>query len=103
MLRKILIPPEIGCLDLFSLSRYSEQCCRFVEAGYVLGLLPAVNVGRDIDNEHIFLPDEVTLLFGDELRADERILRVVVVPEPVDHVAYADRRLKRKIVIFAVV
>lgn len=88
---------------LLNFSRYSEQRCRLVEAGYVLGFLLAVDVGRNIDYENILLPDEVAVFFGDEFRADERIFRVVVVPELVDHVAYADRCLKREIIIFAVV
>ena len=48
---------------LLNFSRYSEQHCRLVEAGYVLGFLLAVDVGRNIDYEHILLPDEVTV-FG---------------------------------------
>lgn len=41
---------------LLNFSRYSEQRCRLVEAGYVLGFLLAVDVGRNIDYEHILLP-----------------------------------------------
>ena len=90
-------------LFLFCLSRYAEQLRRLVEAGDILRLLPSVDIRRYIDDKDIVMLRKQAIFLGDKIGADKPVLRIIVVPEPVDHIAYADSCLKRQIIFFAAV